>query len=147
MSLASDTHTHVWIYVLDNKFASQFQELQQGNGSLGVAGLGGMQEPSHSLKIKQEPFQVSPSSPLPPLHQGKSLVTKEPCRCATKPSKKTRSLKSLWTETRLDVTSGSRGSTNDSSRYLKIAFLIIWNGAPSVAWLSERRGTKSPGRK
>ncbi|XP_043518879.1 fork head domain transcription factor slp1-like isoform X1 [Frieseomelitta varia] len=50
-------------------------ELQQGNGSLGVAGLGGMQEPSHSLKIKQEPFQVSPSSPLPPLHQVSSFVS------------------------------------------------------------------------
>lgn len=46
-------------------------ELQQGNGNLGVTGLGGMQESSHSLKIKQEPFQVSPPSPLPPLHQGK----------------------------------------------------------------------------
>ncbi|XP_076758161.1 uncharacterized protein LOC143427703 isoform X2 [Xylocopa sonorina] len=50
-------------------------ELQQGNGSLGVAGLAGMQESSHSLKIKQEPFQVSPPSPLPPLHQASSFVS------------------------------------------------------------------------
>lgn len=50
-------------------------ELQQGNGSLGVVGLGGMQESSHSLKIKQEPYQVSPSSPLPPLHQVSSFVS------------------------------------------------------------------------
>ncbi|XP_016918356.1 forkhead box protein I1-like isoform X4 [Apis cerana] len=50
-------------------------ELQQGNGNLGVTGLGGMQESSHSLKIKQEPFQVSPPSPLPPLHQVSSFVS------------------------------------------------------------------------
>ncbi|XP_034190266.1 uncharacterized protein LOC117608780 isoform X3 [Osmia lignaria lignaria] len=50
-------------------------ELQQGNGSLGVTGLGGMQESSHSLKIKQEPFQVSPPSPLPSLHQVSSFVS------------------------------------------------------------------------
>lgn len=29
-----------------------------------------MQDSPHSLKIKQEPFQLSPPSPLPPLHQG-----------------------------------------------------------------------------
>ncbi|XP_017881397.1 forkhead box protein D3-B-like isoform X1 [Ceratina calcarata] len=49
-------------------------ELQQGNGSLGVTGLG-MQESTHSLKIKQEPFQVSPPSPLPSLHQVSSFVS------------------------------------------------------------------------
>lgn len=43
------------------------QELQQGNGNLGTTGLSGMQDSPHSLKIKQEPFQLSPPSPLPPL--------------------------------------------------------------------------------
>lgn len=57
-------------------FLILFQELQQGNGNLGVTGLGGMQESSHSLKIKQEPFQVSPPSPLPPLHQGKCSISR-----------------------------------------------------------------------
>lgn len=56
-------------------------ELQQGNGSLGVAGLGNMQETSHSLKIKQEPFQMSPPSPLPPLHQVSSFVSEMQSGC------------------------------------------------------------------
>ncbi|KZC09224.1 Forkhead box protein L2, partial [Dufourea novaeangliae] len=50
-------------------------ELQQGNGSLGVVGLGSMQESPHPLKIKQEPYQVSPPSPLPSLHQVSSFVS------------------------------------------------------------------------
>ncbi|CAK9827024.1 Forkhead box protein L2 [Anthophora retusa] len=62
-------------------------ELQQGNGSLGVAGLGGMQEASHSLKIKQEPFQVSPPSPLPPLHQVSSFVSDMQNGCMVATSK------------------------------------------------------------
>ncbi|OXU26016.1 hypothetical protein TSAR_010720 [Trichomalopsis sarcophagae] len=45
-------------------------ELQQGNGSLGSSGLGSVQDPVHSLKIKQEPFQLTPTSSLPPMHQG-----------------------------------------------------------------------------
>ncbi|XP_054016006.1 forkhead box protein D2-like isoform X2 [Hylaeus anthracinus] len=49
-------------------------ELQQGNGGLGVVGLEGMQDTQHLLKIKQEPFQVSPPSPLPSLHQVSSFV-------------------------------------------------------------------------
>ncbi|XP_029179097.1 forkhead box protein A2-A-like isoform X2 [Nylanderia fulva] len=48
-------------------------ELQQGNGNLGSTGLTGMQDSPHSLKIKQEPFQLSPPSPLPPLHQVSSF--------------------------------------------------------------------------
>ncbi|XP_072761759.1 uncharacterized protein [Anoplolepis gracilipes] len=44
-------------------------ELQQGNSNLGTTGLSGIQDSPHSLKIKQEPFQLSPPSPLPPLHQ------------------------------------------------------------------------------
>ncbi|KAL2727247.1 forkhead box protein I1c-like isoform X1, partial [Vespula squamosa] len=50
-------------------------ELQQGNGSLGTAGLGSIQDSPHSLKIKQEPFQLSPPSPLPPLHQVSSFMS------------------------------------------------------------------------
>nr|XP_033337644.1 forkhead box protein D2-like isoform X2 [Megalopta genalis] len=50
-------------------------EPQQGNGSLGMVGLGSIQDSLHSLKIKQEPFQVSPSSPLPSLHQVSSFVS------------------------------------------------------------------------
>ncbi|XP_076168256.1 uncharacterized protein LOC143147155 isoform X2 [Ptiloglossa arizonensis] len=50
-------------------------ELQQGNGGLGVVGLDGMQDSPHPLKIKQEPFQVSPPSPLPSLHQVSSFVS------------------------------------------------------------------------
>ena len=62
-------------------------ELQQGNGGLGVVGLGSMQEPSHSLKIKQEPFQVSPPSPLPPLHQVGSFVSEMQNGCMGAASK------------------------------------------------------------
>ncbi|XP_031829779.2 uncharacterized protein LOC116425771 isoform X2 [Nomia melanderi] len=61
-------------------------ELQQGNGSLGV-GLGSMQESSHPLKIKQEPFQVSPSSPLPSLHQVSSFVSEMQNGCMGSSSK------------------------------------------------------------
>ncbi|XP_012226154.1 forkhead box protein I1-like isoform X2 [Linepithema humile] len=50
-------------------------ELQQGNGNLGATGLSGMQDSPHSLKIKQEPFQLSPPSPLPPLHQVSGFVS------------------------------------------------------------------------
>ncbi|KYQ48495.1 Forkhead box protein L2, partial [Trachymyrmex zeteki] len=50
-------------------------ELQQGNGNLGSAGLSSMQDSPHSLKIKQEPFQLSPPSPLPPLHQVSGFVS------------------------------------------------------------------------
>nr|XP_046479854.1 fork head domain transcription factor slp1-like isoform X2 [Neodiprion pinetum] len=54
-------------------------ELQQGGGNLGGAGLSASvlhgQESPHSLKIKQEPFQLSPTSALPPLHQVNSFVS------------------------------------------------------------------------
>ncbi|XP_008212308.1 forkhead box protein F2 isoform X3 [Nasonia vitripennis] len=50
-------------------------ELQQGNGSLGSSGLGSVQDPVHSLKIKQEPFQLTPTSSLPPMHQVSSFVS------------------------------------------------------------------------
>ncbi|XP_011864695.1 PREDICTED: forkhead box protein I1-A-like isoform X2 [Vollenhovia emeryi] len=71
-------------------------ELQQGNGNLSATGLSGMQDShslklssmqdshslkissmqdSHALKIKQEPFQLSPPSPLPTLHQVSSFVS------------------------------------------------------------------------
>ncbi|KAK2584495.1 hypothetical protein KPH14_006869 [Odynerus spinipes] len=56
-------------------------ELQQGNGGLGAAGLGSMQDSPHSLKIKQEPFQLSPPSPLPPLHQVSSFVSELQSGC------------------------------------------------------------------
>ncbi|CAL1679324.1 unnamed protein product [Lasius platythorax] len=56
-------------------------ELQQGNGNLGTTGLSGMQDSPHSLKIKQEPFQLS-SSPLPPLHQGMCPLHHHFCRPA-----------------------------------------------------------------
>ncbi|XP_011175843.1 forkhead box protein D1 isoform X3 [Solenopsis invicta] len=48
-------------------------ELQQGNGNLGSAALNSL-DPPH-LKIKQEPFQLSPPSPLPPLHQVSGFVS------------------------------------------------------------------------
>ncbi|XP_076652228.1 uncharacterized protein LOC143358744 isoform X2 [Halictus rubicundus] len=50
-------------------------ELQQGNGGLEVMDLCGMRDSLHALKIKQEPFQVSPPSPLPSLHQVSSFVS------------------------------------------------------------------------
>ncbi|XP_076300071.1 uncharacterized protein LOC143218634 isoform X3 [Lasioglossum baleicum] len=50
-------------------------ELQQGNGGLEVMGLCGMRDSLHALKIKEEPFQVSPPSPLPSLHQVSSFVS------------------------------------------------------------------------
>ncbi|XP_011333872.1 forkhead box protein I2 isoform X2 [Ooceraea biroi] len=55
-------------------------ELQQGNGNLSATGLG-MQDSSHSLKIKQEPFQLSPPSPLPSLHQVTNFVSELPSGC------------------------------------------------------------------
>ncbi|XP_011256673.1 forkhead box protein L2 isoform X4 [Camponotus floridanus] len=54
-------------------------ELQQGNSNLGTTGLSGMQDSPHSLKIKQEPFQLSPPSPLPPLHQVSSFELQSSC--------------------------------------------------------------------
>ncbi|XP_014474333.1 PREDICTED: fork head domain transcription factor slp1-like isoform X2 [Dinoponera quadriceps] len=54
-------------------------ELQQGNGNLGATGLSGMQDSPHSLKIKQEPFQLSPPSPLPPLHQVSGFELQSGC--------------------------------------------------------------------
>ncbi|XP_029050803.2 fork head domain transcription factor slp1-like isoform X3 [Osmia bicornis bicornis] len=62
-------------------------ELQQGNGSLGVTSHGGVQETFHSLKIKQEPFQVSPPSPLPSLHQVSSFVSEMQNGCLGATSK------------------------------------------------------------
>ncbi|XP_071638844.1 uncharacterized protein [Temnothorax longispinosus] len=56
-------------------------ELQQGNGNLGSAGLSSMQDSPHSLKIKQEPFQLSPPSPLPPLHQVSGFVSELQSGC------------------------------------------------------------------
>ncbi|XP_011501830.1 PREDICTED: forkhead box protein E4-like [Ceratosolen solmsi marchali] len=50
-------------------------ELQQGNGSLSGSGLGSVQDSVHSLKIKQEPFQLTPTSSLPPMHQVGNFVT------------------------------------------------------------------------
>lgn len=46
--------------------------MQQGNGSVGSPSLS-MQDSPHSMKIKQESFQLSPTSLLPSLHQGKCL--------------------------------------------------------------------------
>ncbi|XP_050453613.1 forkhead box protein E1-like isoform X4 [Cataglyphis hispanica] len=55
-------------------------ELQQGgNGNLGTTGLSGMQDSPHSLKIKQEPFQLSPPSPLPHLHQVSGFELQSNC--------------------------------------------------------------------
>ncbi|KAK0088561.1 hypothetical protein PV325_011481 [Microctonus aethiopoides] len=47
-------------------------EIQQGNGNITSSNLTSIQDSPHSLKIKQEPFQLSPTSSLPSLHQGKS---------------------------------------------------------------------------
>ncbi|KAG7212274.1 hypothetical protein KM043_012602 [Ampulex compressa] len=62
-------------------------ELQQGNGNLGVQGLDTMQESLHTLKIKQEPFQLSPPSPLPPLHQVSNFVSELQNGCMSTTSK------------------------------------------------------------
>ncbi|KAL0106377.1 hypothetical protein PUN28_016241 [Cardiocondyla obscurior] len=56
-------------------------ELQQGNENLGSTGLGSMQDSFHSLKIKQEPLQLSPPSSLPPLHQVSSFVSELQSGC------------------------------------------------------------------
>ncbi|XP_076631445.1 uncharacterized protein LOC143346826 isoform X2 [Colletes latitarsis] len=62
-------------------------ELQQGNGGLSVVGLDGMQDSPQSLKIKQEPFQVSPTSLLPSLHQVSSFVSEMQNGCMGPASK------------------------------------------------------------
>ncbi|KAF7996399.1 hypothetical protein HCN44_002031 [Aphidius gifuensis] len=49
-------------------------DMQQGNGSVGSPSLS-MQDSPHSLKIKQESFQLSPTSLLPSLHQVSSFVS------------------------------------------------------------------------
>ncbi|XP_023288029.1 forkhead box protein L1 isoform X2 [Orussus abietinus] len=61
-------------------------ELQQGNGGLN-AGLSAMQESPHSLKTKQESFQLSHAPSLPPLHQGNGFVSELPTGCMTTSSK------------------------------------------------------------
>ncbi|XP_020277951.1 forkhead box protein D1-like isoform X2 [Pseudomyrmex gracilis] len=58
-------------------------ELQQGNGNLNTAGLVVIDD-VHSLKIKQEPFQLSPPSPLPSLHQVSGFELQNSCIGGTK---------------------------------------------------------------
>ncbi|XP_015600286.1 forkhead box protein L2 isoform X2 [Cephus cinctus] len=63
-------------------------ELQQGNDSHPIAELGTMpQESPHSLKIKQEPFQQSPGSTLPSLHQVNNFSSELPTDCMSTPVK------------------------------------------------------------
>ncbi|KAK0176333.1 hypothetical protein PV328_000478 [Microctonus aethiopoides] len=62
-------------------------EIQQGNGNITSSNLTSIQDSPHSLKIKQEPFQLSPTSSLPSLHQVSNFVSDMSSGCMNAPSK------------------------------------------------------------
>ncbi|XP_034942603.1 forkhead box protein D3-A-like [Chelonus insularis] len=62
-------------------------DIQQNNGSLGSPSLSSLQDSPHSLKIKQEPYQLSPTSTLPVIHQVSSFASEMSSTCMTSPPK------------------------------------------------------------